>query len=84
MKRRFAISMLCLSFLQAIWPARCEAILESSKVYVLPIRDDISPPMVYVVRRGVKEAMEARAELLVLDMETNGGRVDVTEESLKS
>src|SRR6187551_1410210 len=50
------------------------------KVYVLPIRDDIMPPLVYLVRRGVKEAMEANADLLVLDMETNGGRVDTTEE----
>src|SRR5256886_2277706 len=38
------------------------------------------PPLVYLVRRGVKEAMEAKADLLVLDMDTNGGRVDVTEE----
>ena len=52
----------------------------AKKVYILPIRDDIMPPLVYVVRRGVKEAMEAKADLLVLDMETNGGRVDVTEE----
>src|SRR5947208_9062047 len=53
------------------------------KVYVLPIRDDIMPPLVYLVRRGVKEAMEARADLLVLDMDTNGGRVDVTEEIIE-
>lgn len=50
------------------------------KVYVLPIRDDIMPPLVYLVRRGVKEAMEAKADLLVLDMDTNGGRVDTTRE----
>src|SRR5437660_1512183 len=50
------------------------------RVYVLPIRDDIMPPMVYLVRRGVKEAMEAKADLLVLDMDTNGGRVDTTRE----
>ncbi|HYV30061.1 MAG TPA: NfeD family protein [Candidatus Binatia bacterium] len=50
------------------------------KVYILPIRDDIMPPLVYLVRRGVKEAMEAQADLLVLDMETNGGRVDTTRE----
>ncbi len=50
------------------------------KVYVLPIREDIMPPLVYVVRRGVKEAMEAKADVLVLDMDTHGGRVDVTEE----
>src|SRR5881628_1048800 len=50
------------------------------KVYVLPIRDDVMPPLVYLVRRGVKEAMEAKADLLLLDMDTNGGYVDVTEE----
>ncbi len=55
-------------------------VVAAKKVYVLPIRDDIMPPLVYVVRRGVKEAMEAKADVLVLDMETNGGRVDVTEE----
>jgi len=52
----------------------------AKKVYVLPIREDIMPPLVYVVRRGVKEAMEAKADVLVLDMETNGGRGDVMEE----
>ncbi len=50
------------------------------KVYILPIREDIMPPLVYMVRRGVKEAMEAKAEALILDMNTDGGRVDVTEE----
>jgi len=48
----------------------------AKKVYILPIREDIMPPLVYLVRRGVKEAMAAKADLLVLDMETNGGRVD--------
>jgi membrane-bound serine protease (ClpP class) len=52
-------------------------------VYVLPIRDDIMPPLVYVIRRGVKEAMAAEAELLLLDINTNGGRVDVTEEIIE-
>ncbi len=52
-------------------------------VCILPIRDEISPPLVYLVRRGVKAAMQAEAELLVLDMETNGGRVDTTEEIIK-
>lgn len=52
----------------------------AKKVYILPIRDDIMPPLVYLVRRGVKEAMAAKADLLVLDMETNGGRIDTTRE----
>lgn len=53
------------------------------KVYILPIREDVMPPLVYLVRRGVKEAMEAHADLLVIDMDTNGGRVDVTEEIIQ-
>ena len=53
---------------------------KGGKVYVLPIRNDIMPPLVYLVRRGVKDAMEAKADLLILDMDTNGGRVDTTEE----
>lgn len=55
----------------------------AKKVFVLPVRDDIMPPMVYLVRRGVKEAMDAKADLLVLDMETNGGRVDSTEKIIE-
>src|SRR5262249_12851206 len=50
----------------------------TNKVFILPIRDDIMPPLVYLVRRGVKEAMEAKADLLLIDMDTNGGRVDTT------
>jgi membrane-bound serine protease (ClpP class) len=55
-------------------------IRDDRQVFILPIRDDIMPPLVYLVRRGVKAAMDAKADLLVLDMDTNGGRVDVTEE----
>jgi membrane-bound serine protease (ClpP class) len=53
------------------------------KVYIVPIREDIMPPLVYVVRRAVKEAMEAKADALIFDMNTDGGRVDVTEEIIE-
>jgi len=59
------------------------SLLPAGKVYILPIREDIMPPMVYVVRRAVKEAMEANADALILDMNTDGGRVDVTEEIIE-
>ena len=53
------------------------------KIYILPVREDIMPPLLYVVRRGVKEAMEANADALIIDMNTDGGRVDVTEEIIQ-
>ena len=62
---------------------KTEPAADKKKVYILPIREDIMPPLVYLVRRGVKEAMEAKADLLLLDMETNGGRVDVTEKIIE-
>ncbi len=52
-------------------------------VYVIPIRDDIMPPVLYVVRRGIKDAIAANASVVILDMETNGGRVDTTEKLIE-
>ncbi len=52
-------------------------------VYIVPIRENIMPPLVYVVRRGVKEAMEAKADAIIFDMNTDGGRVDVTEDIIE-
>ena len=52
-------------------------------VVVIPIRENIMPPLVYLVRRSVKEAIRTGADAIVLDMETDGGRVDVTEEIIR-
>ncbi len=54
------------------------------RVFVIPIREDISTGLTYLVRRGVKEALAAKADVLVLDMDTNGGRLDSTEEILRA
>ena len=53
---------------------------QEKKPLPVPVRDDIMPPILYVIRRGVKDAMEAEADCLIFDMETNGGRVDITED----
>ncbi|MSR64574.1 MAG: hypothetical protein EXS18_02195 [Verrucomicrobiae bacterium] len=45
-------------------------------VYVIPVREDIDKPIVYTVRRGIKEAIAKNADAIVLDMNTNGGRGD--------
>src|SRR5437868_13935919 len=79
MKNWFALAL----FVSAVFGAEgipAELSAPAKKVYILPIRENIMPPLVYLVRRGVKDAMEAKADLLVLDMETNGGRVDTTRE----
>lgn len=73
--------LICLAVLFAAGsrqPLLCAEPTAPKRVYILPIRDNIMPPLLYLVRRGVKEAMEAKADALVLDMDTDGGRVDTT------
>jgi membrane-bound serine protease (ClpP class) len=81
-KRMFQLAALALVWIMSgsLPAAEVAPATPAKRAYVLPIREDIMPSLVYVVRRGVKEAMEAKADMLVLDMDTNGGRVDVTEE----
>jgi membrane-bound serine protease (ClpP class) len=52
-------------------------------VCVLTIHEDITRNTVYLVRRGLRDAEEKRVAALVLDMQTNGGRVDATEEIIR-
>jgi membrane-bound serine protease (ClpP class) len=49
-------------------------------IYVLPLRDEVEQTMVYLARRGVKEAMEQKADALIVHLDTNGGRGDAMEE----
>jgi membrane-bound serine protease (ClpP class) len=53
-------------------------------VYVLPVRDEIAKPTLYILRRGLKEAIERHAGAVVLDMQTPGGRGDVALEIMEA
>lgn len=81
--KRCLVILLCLAGLLSFSKNSPAAETAQKQVYVIPIRDDIMPPLVYLVRRGVKEAMEAKADVLIIDMDTNGGRIDVTEELIE-
>jgi membrane-bound serine protease (ClpP class) len=52
---------------------------ETGPVYVVPVQGMIERGLVYVMRRGVAEAIRQNASLVVLDMDTPGGRLDATE-----
>ena len=51
--------------------------------YVIPIRDQIGPPIIDILRRGLKSAIQENADLVVLDMDTPGGELGVTLEIMK-
>jgi membrane-bound serine protease (ClpP class) len=77
------LGLICLSQAQAPVPNVQGPSSGPKKVYVVPVQGDIDASIIYIIRRGVKEAMEAGADVVILDMDTYGGRVDITEDIFK-
>ena len=48
-------------------------------VYIIPIRKMIEPALLYVVRRGVDEAVRNNADAIIFAMDTPGGAVNAAE-----
>jgi membrane-bound serine protease (ClpP class) len=66
-------------------PALPEAKAEGvERVYVIPVRQQIGSAVLYVVRRGMKEAIEQKADAVVIDMDTPGGALDTTLEIMEA
>jgi membrane-bound serine protease (ClpP class) len=42
-------------------------------VFVIPVNGEIADPLFYILRRGLKDAIAQKADLVVLDMDTLGG-----------
>jgi membrane-bound serine protease (ClpP class) len=51
-------------------------------VYQIPIKEQIEPALLYVIRRGITEAEKEKASAIVFEMDTPGGRVDITRDIL--
>jgi membrane-bound serine protease (ClpP class) len=49
-----------------------------ARVVVIPVQGEIARPVLYILRRGLKEAIESKADAVVLDIKTPGGALDVT------
>lgn len=56
----------------------------TGRIYVIPVREQIGSPILYILRRGLKEAERAGAEAVILDMKTPGGALDTTLEIMET
>ncbi|MFP4165644.1 MAG: NfeD family protein [Opitutales bacterium] len=52
-------------------------------VYAIPITEQIGKPNMYILRRALKKAIEDGVDMVILDMDTPGGRVDITIEMME-
>lgn len=50
---------------------------DAKVVYLIPVRQPIMHPQLFLLRRGVEQALAAKADAIVLLMDTPGGRVDL-------
>lgn len=55
-----------------------DAVAKRVSVYVVPIEGPISRPNEYILRRSIKQAIENNIDVLILDLDTPGGRLDIT------
>ncbi len=72
MVRRILFALFSLSLLGTAQAREPDAPL----VYIIPVKKMIEPALLYVVRRGVDEATRQKADAIILQMNTTGGRVD--------
>jgi len=83
MKRYLYALLCCTAFLPVACPAD-PAETNSAPVVVIPINGMIERGLLYVIRRGVAEALRDETTTIIFDMDTPGGRVDVTEEIIRT
>lgn len=64
-------------------PRRSVPAGEVVDVYVIPITEAIGKPNLFILRRGLKEAIANDVGMVLLEMDTPGGRVDITIEMME-
>ena len=83
-KHLYILSAVVLSFITPLLAtAQTNTEQEAGIAYVIPIHDMIERALVYVVKRGVTEAEALDASVIIIDMDTPGGRLDATAEIIK-
>ena len=74
----FLAALLSAALGLAAEPAAAPVPAKKVVVYVIPVQDEINQPTFYILRRGIKEAIAQKADVVLLDMDTPGGALSVT------
>lgn len=56
----------------------------AERVYVIPVREEIGSAILYIIRRGLKEAIDQKADAVIFDMKTPGGSLGTTLEIMEA
>src|SRR3954470_16470291 len=80
------VVLLGLVFVSLLWDGRAAEKLPATDVVptkkinavVIPVQGEIAAPTLFIIRRGLKEAEREKADVVILDLKTPGGALDVT------
>jgi len=75
MQRLLLLLVACLSLLSSV---------RAGEVVVIPIKGEITKAQFFFLRRGIKEAEAAKADAVILDMDTYGGELDSATDMLEA
>lgn len=78
MRKYLQLFVVAAGALSAALPAAAEPARAGEITYIVPIKGEIERALVYAIRRGIKEAEESGADVIIFDMDTPGGRIDAT------
>ncbi len=85
--RLMAVGLAVQALVGAAVDASRGAVVEGARkqrVLVVPVREQVDGPLLFIIRRGLKEAIEEKADVVILDMKTPGGALDVTFEIMEA
>lgn len=82
--KRYLYLLLTTTLLLSLMTPPAMSQTNTAPTIVIPIKGMIERGLLYVIRRGVDQALNKNAAAIVFDMDTPGGRVDVTEEIIRT
>ena len=75
MQRLLLLLVACIALLSA---------LRAGEVVVIPIKGEISKAQFFFLRRGLKDAEAAKADAVILDMDTYGGELSAATDMIEA
>lgn len=72
--------LITLGLFAFVRPSEARDVIHVGDIVVIPLRGEISQPLLLFIRRAVKAAESARASAIIFEMNTYGGRLDAAAE----
>jgi len=78
LRKWFGILAVALASVPGLGAAGAGAAAAPKRVVIIPLQTEVAGPALYLLRRGLKEAIAEHADVVVLDLKTPGGAIDTT------